>query len=61
MTKELHLASDLYDLGYEDVRSVLLDGFKSAFLNYHDRAILIQKALEEIDELIEKDKAKNAS
>jgi adenosine deaminase len=59
MTKELHLASDLYDLTYEDVRSVLLDGFKSAFVNYHDRTVLIQKALEEIDELIKKDKVKN--
>jgi adenosine deaminase len=52
MTKELHLASKLYDLTLEDIRSILIDGFKSSFVNYHDRAVVINSALKEIDELI---------
>lgn len=52
MTDELLLAAKYYDFDLIDLRAILLNGFKSAFVNYHDRKILIKSALEEIDELI---------
>jgi adenosine deaminase len=52
MTDELLLAAKYCQFDLVDIRAILLNGFKSAFINYHDRKILIKAALDEIDDLI---------
>jgi hypothetical protein len=36
----------------KDVRNILVGGFKSAFLTFHDRAQLVRKVQTEMDEII---------
>jgi len=52
VTKELLLTAKQFDLTVKDVRNVLVGGFKSAFLTFHDRAQLVRKAQNEMDEII---------
>lgn len=52
MTDELLLAAKYCNFDLLDIRNILLNGFKSAFVNYHDRKILIKNAIDEIDTLI---------
>jgi adenosine deaminase len=55
MTQEILLASREYHLDVYDIKKIIIDSLKSAFINYHDRKILIDSAIEEIDILIEKE------
>jgi adenosine deaminase len=52
VTKELLLTAKQFDLTAGDVRNILVGGFKSAFLTFHDRAQLVRKAQNEMDEII---------
>ena len=52
VTKELLLTAKQFNLTVRDVRNVLVGGFKSAFLTFHDRAQLVRKAQSEMDEII---------
>jgi adenosine deaminase len=52
VTKELELLVKQFDLDITDVKNVLVAGFKSAFLTFHDRAQLIRRSQREIDEVI---------
>jgi len=52
VTKELELLVKQFDLDITDVKNVLVAGFKSAFLTFHDRAQLIRRAQREMDEVI---------
>ena len=55
MTQEFLLASKEYDLDVYDLKRIIVDSLKSAFINYHDRKILMDAAIDEIDDLIEKE------
>ena len=52
VTKELELLVKQFDLDITDVKNVLVAGFKSAFLTFHDRAQLVRKVQNEMDEII---------
>jgi adenosine deaminase len=52
VTKELSIVSRQFGLTASDIRNILVAGFKSAFLTFHDRAQLVRKAQSEMDEII---------
>jgi adenosine deaminase len=52
VTKELSAMVKQFGLTIKDVRNVLVGGFKSAFLTFHDRAQLVRNAQNEMDEII---------
>ena len=52
VTKELTVLARQFNLTVTDVRNVLVAGFKSAFLTFHDRAQLIRRVTEEIEHTI---------
>jgi len=54
MTKELTVLARQFNLTVSDIRNVLVAGFKSAFLTFHDRAQLVRKAQDEIREIIDR-------
>ncbi|MDD4156470.1 MAG: adenosine deaminase [Candidatus Cloacimonetes bacterium] len=54
MTDEFMLAINELNLSYQEIKNIIINGFKSAFIPYKDRVLLINKALNEIDELEEK-------
>ena len=52
VTKELSIVSRQFGLTANDIRNILVAGFKSAFLTFHNRAQLVRKAQNEMDEII---------
>lgn len=48
MTDELALCVDRLDFSLDDVKKVILNGFKSSFLHYQQRKALIGEAIEEL-------------
>src|SRR5437899_12579491 len=54
VTKELTVLARQFNLTVSDVRNVVVAGFKSAFLTFHDRAQLVRKAQQEIGEVAER-------
>src|SRR6267142_2294139 len=52
VTKELSIVSKQFGLAATDIRNILVAGFKSSFLTFHDRAQLVRKVQSEMDELI---------
>ena len=53
MTAELERAVTAFRLRPADVRYILLNGFKSAFLPYEEKGELLRAALAEMDRLLE--------
>ncbi|HUP18399.1 MAG TPA: adenosine deaminase [Gemmatimonadota bacterium] len=45
MTDELAVCVEHLDFGLDDLKKILLNGFKSAFLRYQDRKALIEEAI----------------
>src|SRR5438105_5334037 len=58
VTKELMAVANQHGLTVKDVRNVLVGGFKSSFLTFHDRAQLVRKVQNEMDEIIARFAAK---
>src|SRR5438309_281790 len=54
VSKELIVLARQFNLTVSDVRNVLVAGFKSAFLTFHDRAQLVRRAQQEIGEVLER-------
>jgi adenosine deaminase len=52
VTKELLVTARQFGLTAKDIRNVLVGGFKSAFLTFHDRAQLVRKVQNEMEEVI---------
>jgi adenosine deaminase len=52
VTKELSAMVKQFGLNLKDVRNILVGGFKSAFLTFHDRALLVRTVQNEMDEII---------
>lgn len=48
VTKELYLAAKTFDFAFDDICNIIINGFKSAFLPYRDRVVLLNAALEEL-------------
>ena len=54
MTDELDRAVETFDLKPIDVRQVLLNGFKSAFVPCREKGALLHRAVMEIDQELER-------
>lgn len=54
MTDEFMLAINELGLTYEEIKNIIINGYKSAFIPYKERVELINQALDEMDELEEK-------
>ena len=52
VTDELHLLHTVFKFTIEELRDVIINGFKSAFLPYRQKQELLNKALEELDKQI---------
>jgi adenosine deaminase len=52
MTREYRLAVEAFDLGIADVRKIVLNGFKSAFLPFRKKAAILTQVLDEMDGII---------
>lgn len=55
LTDEFMLAIKLFDLDYAVVKNLVLNGFKSAFIPYKQRARLINETLKEFDRIEEEE------
>lgn len=53
MTDEFMLAINLLKLDYADIKNLIINGFKSAFIPYNERVKLINMALKEMEALEE--------
>ncbi len=53
VTNELDLACRTFQLSIYDLRGILINGFKSAFLPYKDKVTLLRGAIDEMDRLFE--------
>jgi adenosine deaminase len=53
VTNELDLACRTFQLSIYDLRGLLINGFKSAFLPYKDKVTLLRGAIDEMDRLFE--------
>ena len=51
LTDEYMLAIEELGWSYQEVKKVIINGFKSAFIPYRERVILLNKALKEMEEL----------
>ena len=54
VSKELHLLHTQLDFDFAELRQVLLNGFKSAFLPYHEKRRLLRTVSAELDEFAKK-------
>lgn len=52
VTKELVRAVEEFDFDIYDVRQLVLNGFKSAFLPFHERQVLLRRISLELDDVI---------
>lgn len=50
LTKEYALAHKYYEFTIDDFKEIIINGFKSAFLPYRQRKIMIKEVLEELGE-----------
>jgi adenosine deaminase len=51
LSKEIWLASQYYNLGFDDIRKILVSGFKSAFLSYQEKVKILKDIQAEFDVL----------
>lgn len=54
VTKELLVAHEKLGLTLKDIETVLIAGFKSAFLPFHERKALLRHVTREIDDVVER-------
>ncbi len=48
VTKEIYLAAKTFDFNFDDVCNIIINGFKSAFLPYRERVVLLSEAIAEL-------------
>lgn len=53
MTDELYLVCETFGLNVYDLRGLLINGFKSAFLPYKDKVTILRGAIDNMDRLFE--------
>jgi len=54
ISQEIALACRTFELSIYDLRKILIDGFKSAFLPHGRKKDMLRNALTEIDDLLER-------
>ncbi len=52
VTRELALMQKTFDLSLKDLRTLVVNGFKSAFVPFHERAELLREVNKELDTVI---------
>jgi len=60
LTDEYMLAINKLGLEYTDVKHIIINGFKSAFIPYRERVVILNNALAEL-ETLEKSEMKGKS
>jgi adenosine deaminase len=50
VTKEIVLAAKTFNFTFDDVCNIIINGFKSAFLPYRERVVLLNEAIAELQE-----------
>lgn len=55
LTDEYMLAIQELGLDYTDIKGIIINGFKSAFIPYRERVVLLNKALAEIEKIEEEE------
>ena len=53
VTKELHLAHIHYEFGLDDIKEIIISGFKSAFLPYREKADVLKEINKELEAFVE--------
>ena len=53
VSKELLLIHETYGLQLEDIKELLISGFKSAFLPHREKADLLKKVTRELEQFVE--------
>jgi len=61
VSKELSIVSRQFGLTTSDIRNILVAGFKSSFLTFHDRAQLVRKVQNEMDVIIQQFSERNGA
>ncbi|MBC8196347.1 MAG: adenosine deaminase, partial [Candidatus Marinimicrobia bacterium] len=49
LSKEYELASTTFNLSLQDLRGIIINGFKSAFLSHEKRRKLIRNVVDELE------------
>lgn len=57
VTREFMLMQRTFDLSFDDVRTLVINGFKSAFIPFHQKAELLRQVNRAIDEAVAKHSA----
>lgn len=52
VTRELALMQQTFDLTFQDIRNIVINGFKSAFIPFHEKAELLRQVNREIDAVV---------
>lgn len=60
VSKEYHLAATRYRLSVEELRWVVVNGFKSAFLPFRDKKLLLRRVNEDFDAALEGERQRQA-
>jgi adenosine deaminase len=50
LTSEYELAHKYYGFNIDDFKEIIINGFKSSFLPYRERKIMIQEVIDELEE-----------
>jgi adenosine deaminase len=53
VSKEMLLCHQLYGMGLDDLKELIISGFKSAFLPYREKADLLKKVIKELERFVE--------
>jgi adenosine deaminase len=61
VTREFMLAQEAFHLTAQDIRTLIVNGFKSAFIPFHEKAELLRQVNRQIDEVLEKHAKTRAS
>ncbi len=54
VTDELYLLHTVFKFSVQDIRNVIINGFKSAFIPYREKQEMLKNVLDEFDEIIKK-------
>lgn len=52
VSREFEIMQRTFDLGIDDIRTLVINGFKSAFIPFHQKAELLRQVNRELDEVI---------
>ncbi|MDZ7797298.1 MAG: hypothetical protein U5N56_09790 [Candidatus Marinimicrobia bacterium] len=52
VTNELYIAYENFDLEIEDIKNIIIDGFKSAFIHHRERKVMVKDIANELEKII---------